>query len=211
VALDNYGNLKDAIQDWAHRNDVSSRIDDFILIAEQEMYNNPVESLDVLDQQTKTLTDTVIGSNLIALPTGFTGMRAILIDDKTTDAQQYNLTYVTPEGMRRDPSNGCPSQFTVTSQIELNRPADAVYSIEIQHMAKPLPLNATNQTNVILTNYPTIYLAGALWALHRWAKDPESAQGAYTDFIQAIQGANLATQKASYGPSLVMRSAGHVV
>ena len=43
MALDTYANLKESVQDWSHRNDVTSRLDDFILIAEQEMYNNRVE------------------------------------------------------------------------------------------------------------------------------------------------------------------------
>lgn len=211
MALDNYANLKEAVQDWSHRSDIKSRIDDFILIAEQEMYNNRVEPLEVREQEVKTSVDTVIGSKFVALPTGYKSMRSILIDDKTTEAEQYELTYLTPEGLHKQSSNGCPSEFTVTDKIEFNRPTDAIYNIEIQHLAKVAALTEANPTNTILTEYPTIYLAGCLWALFRWAKDAESASGAYTDFIGAIQGANLATQNGKYGPAPVMRQEGHVV
>lgn len=211
MALDTYANLKEAVQDWSHRTDVKSRIDDFILIAEQEMYSNRVEPLEVREQEAKASVDTVIGSKFISLPTGYESMRGILIDDKTTDAEQYELRYLTPELLHKHSTNGCPTEFTVTDQIELNRPADAIYNIEIQHIAKVSALTAASPTNSILTKYPTIYLAGCLWALYRWAKDSESAAGAYTDFIGAIQGANLATKNGKYGPAPVMRSEGHVV
>lgn len=211
MALDTYANLKESVQDWSHRNDVASRIDDFILIAEQEMYNNRIEPLEVREQEVKTSVDTVVGSKFISLPTGYESMRGILIDDKSTDAEQFELRYLTPELLHKHRTNGCPTEFTVTGQIEFNRPADAIYNVEIQHLAKIPALTAANPTNDILTNYPSIYLAGCLWALFRWAKDPESAAGAYSDFLGAIKGANIATQNGKYGPAPVMRTEGHVV
>jgi len=211
VALDTYANLKESIQDWSHRSDVTSRIDDFILIAEQEMYNNRFEPLEVRAQEVKTSVDTVTGSKFISLPAGYESMRGILIDDKTTDANQYELRYLTPELLHRQSTNGCPSEFTVTNQIEFNRPADAIYNVEIQHVSKVAALTAANPTNDILTNYPSIYLSGCLWALYNWAKDPQSAQASYDAFIGAIQGANIATQNGKYGPAPVIRSEGYVV
>jgi len=211
VALDTYANLKESVQDWSHRSDIKSRIDDFILIAEQEMYNNRVEALEVRDQEVKTSVDTVIGSKFVSLPTGYLSMRGILIDDKSTDAQQYPLRYLTPELLHKSTTNGCPTEFTVTDQVEFNRPADAVYNIEIQHLAKIQALTAVNPTNDILTNYPTIYLSGCLWALYNWTKDAESAAGAYSNFIGAIQGANKTTKNGKYGPAPVMRSEGFIV
>ena len=211
MALDTYSNLKKSIQDWSHRNDVSSRIDDFILITEQEMYNNSIESLEVREQEISTQTDTVVGLDYIALPDGYKSMRAILLDDKTTDAQQYQLTYTTPELLRRFSVNGCPSQFTITDKVQFNRPVDAVYNIEIQHIAKIQALTEDNPTNSILTDYPAIYLSGCLWALYEWAKDGESAAASYSRFINAIKGANLATKNGKYGPAPAMRSEGWVV
>ena len=211
MALDTYANLKESVLDWSHRPDVKSRLDDFILIAEQEMYNNRIESLLIRDQEVKTSVDTVVGAKLIDLPTGFESMRAILIDDKTPTAEQYQLRYLTPEVMHKHSSNGHPTEFTVTDKIELNRPADQIYNIEIQHIAKVASLTAANPTNTILTKYPTIYLAGCLWGVYRWVKDAESAAGAYSDFIGAIQGANKSTKAGKYGPAPVIRSEGRVV
>jgi len=206
MALANYSDLKAAVQDWSHRNDVASRIDDFILIAEQEMYNNRVEPLIVREQEFRATADTGIIDSFIALPDGFNRMRRLLIDDKTTDATQFELKFYPPEVLPSVSVAGMPGAFTVTSQLEFNRVPDAVYNIEMQYFGTPTPLSSANTTNDILTNYPTIYLAGCLWALYRWAKDTESAAGAYDDFIGAIRGANKSDRLGRYGPAPIVRN-----
>tara|TARA_R110000824_G_scaffold76487_6_gene193734 strand:+ start:981 stop:1616 length:636 start_codon:yes stop_codon:yes gene_type:complete len=211
MALDNYANLKESIQDWSHRADVTSRIDDFILLAEQEMYNNRIEPLTVREQSVLTSVDTNASSRFLALPTGYTQLRRILIDDKSSEATQFELKYRTPEVLVRQQSAGVPCYFTITDQIEFDSVPDQIYNIEIQHVAKALPITAANPTNLILTNYPSIYLAGSLWALYEWAKDGQSSQVAYANFIQAIKGANLANKRGNYGPAPVVSNEGPVV
>ena len=211
MALDTYSDLKTTVQDWSHRNDVASRMDDFILIAEQEMFNNRIEPLIVREQELRASADTTTTSRFIALPDGFNRMRRLLIDDKTTDADQLEIRFYTPEVLPISSRTGRPFAFTVTSQLEFDRVPDAVYNIEMQYFGTPTPLSAANPTNDILTNYPTIYLAGSLWALYRWAKDTESAAGAYADFIGAIRGANLADKLGRYGPAPIMRNERAVV
>ncbi len=211
MALNNYSNLKAAVQDWSHRNDVANKMDDFILIAEQEMYNNSVEPLIVREQELRATADTGTTDRFLALPDGFNSMRRLLIDDKSTDAQQLELTYYSPEVLPVSSTAGMPCAFTVTSQIVFDRVPDAVYNVEMQYFGTPTALSAANPTNDILTNYPTIYLSGCLWALFRWAQDQESAASAYGDFIRAIQGANNADDQGRYGPAPFMRIEGTVV
>ena len=211
MALNSYSNLKAAVQDWSHRNDVASRLDDFILIAEQEMYNNRVEPLIVREQEFRATADTTTTSRFLALPDGFNRMRRMLIDDKTTDSDQFEVKFFPPEVLPISSRTGMPSAFSVTSQLEFDRVPDAVYNIEMEYFGTPTPLSATNPSNDVLANYPTIYLAGCLWALYRWAKDPESASGAYEDFIGAIRGANKADIIGRYGPAPIVRNERRVV
>lgn len=211
MAFNNHSNLKAAVQDWSHREDITSRIDDFILLAEQEMYNNRVEPLEVREQEFRLDVDTNASSKFLALPARFTSMRRLMLDDKTTEADQIELQFYPPEVLPTSSRVGRPSYFTVTDQIEFDRVPDAIYNIEFQYFATIPPLTAAAPTNSILTNYPSIYLAGTLWALHTWAKDPESAAGAYTTFIGAIKGANLADKRGRYGPAPVMRNERPVV
>ena len=143
MALDTYSNLKASVQDWSHRNDVASRLDDFILLAEQEMFNNRVEPLIVREQEFRSTADTTITSRFLALPDGFNRMRRLLIDDKTTDSDQFELRFYTPEVLPISSRTGTPSAFTVTSQLEFDRVPDAVYNIEMQYFGTPTPLSAS--------------------------------------------------------------------
>jgi len=211
MALATYSDLKATVQDWSHRSDVQSRIDDFILIAEQEMYNNRVEPLIVREQEFRATADTSTSERFLPLPDRFTRMRRLLIDDKSTTPDQFELTFYPPEVLPISSDAGMPGGFSVTSQIEFNRVPDAVYNVEMQYFGTIAPLSSSNTTNDILTNYPTIYLAGCLWALYRWAKDPESANSAYTDFIGAIRGANKSDIDGRYGPGPIMRNERPVV
>lgn len=202
MALDSFDNLKAKISDQSHRNDLTpDRLADFIKQAEQSMYNNPIESLEIREFETITNTDTVADSNVIALPSGYLSMRSIKIDDKSTDAQQYELTYTAPETLFKDPASGTPSYFTVTNQIEFNRPADAVYNVEIKHLASLTALSDANTTNGILTNYPNIYLFGALRSLNQWAERFDLAEYYYAEFIKEIRGANKQNWLGRYGPA----------
>lgn len=211
MALNNYSNLKAAIIEWSNRDDVSALIDDFITLAEQAMFNNPVEVLVVREQEFRATADTVVDDRYLALPDRFKRIRRILIDDKSTSPDQYELRFYTPETLPTVAGADCPSSFTVTSQIEFNCPADAVYNIEMQYYAYPLALDATNSTNDILTNYPQIYLQGALTQLHAWAGDFEKESAARSRFYEAIRGANLAGDLSRFGPATAMMYDGPVI
>lgn len=211
MALNNFTNLKAAVVNQSHRNDVANKIDDFVLVAEQEMYNNPIETLNVRELETRATADTGTSDRFLALPTGFLRARRILIDDKTTGADQYELRYYAPEVLPLSSQAGMPRAFTVTSQIEFDRIADAVYNVEVQYFAIPTALSTANQTNDVLTNTPSIYLYGTLWALNQWAERFDVAEYYYDKFIGAIKGANLADDNGRYGPAPFMRIEGCVV
>lgn len=211
MALNNYSNLKAAIEDHSHRNDVKSRIDDFILQAEQEMYANPVEPLNARDIEQRATADTSTTSRFLELPTGFTRMRRILIDDKSATPTQYELRMYTPEVMPVSNEQGMPSAFSVTSQLEFNCVPDSTYNIEMQYYAKATALSSSSPTNDILTNYPSIYLFGSLWALFKWAKQFDLSESYYASFINSIRGANQADDLGRYGPAPFMRIESQIV
>lgn len=212
MALNNFDNLKAKIIDQSHRNDLTpDRLADFILQAEQEFYANSVEPLQIRDIEQTSNQDTVIDSGALSLPSGYQSMRSILIDDKSTDAQQYELTYLPPELLVKDSASGTPSSFAVTNQIEFDRPCDAVYNVEITYFGKLTGLSDAATTNDILTNFPNVYLFGALWALHQWAVMPDMAEYYYDKFISAIRGANNADVLGRHGPAPTIAYDGVVV
>jgi hypothetical protein len=113
--------------------------------------------------------------------------------------------------MRVQNGTGLPEYFTVTDQIEFNRVPDTDYDVELQYYAIPAPLTDANPTNAILTEFPAIYLFGALWVLNQYAVEPAIAAQYFDSFIGAIKGANKKDKQGRYGPAPAMTPAGTVV
>jgi hypothetical protein len=199
MSLTTYLGLKDAIESWSHRNDVASRLDDFIDLAESEMFRH----LRIRDMETRTTATT--SGRYLALPTGFLEMRRVRL---ISGAQYFELLYSTPEGMYISQDSGIPGVYTITSQLEFDRSPDSAYTIEYQYYAILTALSATNTSNAVLTRFPNIYLYGALWALYLWALQEDKAEYYYGKFRQAIQTANREDSKGRHGPAPAMRYGG---
>lgn len=212
MALDTFDNLKARLVDQSHRNDLTpDRLADFIKQAEQSMYNNPIEPLQIREFELTATVDTVISSDVVALPASYLSPRSMLIDDKTTNAQQYPLEYRTPTALPRLTAENMPCFYTVTNQIQFDRPCDAVYNVQFEYIGSLTPLSDANTTNDILTNYPSIYLFGALRALNQWAERFDLAEYYYAEMIKEIRGANLQVAMGQYGPAPTITYDGAVV
>ena len=211
MPFSNYQQLQTAIIQQSHRGDISTKVPDFIQLAEQEMLANPVEPLSVRDFETSLSVDTGTSDRFLALPTGYLKFRRILIDDKSTDPVQFEVKYRTPEVLNISNRSGMPEFFTVTNQIEFNRIPDSVYNVDFQYYAEFTPLSDANPTNSVLTEFPSIYLHGAMWALKQYTVEFDEAQYYYGQFINSIRGANLKDEQGRYGPAPVLRTEGVIV
>jgi len=203
MALDNYANLKASIEQWSHREDVKAIVDDFILLAESAMYSNPDASLRIRDMEQTATASTIITDDFVALPTGYLDFRRVSI---TVNDVEYPLEYKTPEQMNIDTTrSGIPQYFTIIDKIYFELLPDDVYTINMDYYGKLTALSASNTTNAILTNYPGIYLYGALTALEQWAASPENEALNYNRFIKTISGANKTSNKGRFSPRPVQR------
>lgn len=204
MAITTYDELVTALYNWAHkRDDIYPLIPDFIMLAEQDMYNNIKQPLKVRELTTTSTAVTSTGDR-IALPDGFESMRYI----RFADGQNTYLDYRTPEAMNRLQGNGKPTQFSIVgNEIEFNRIPDSNYTIELQYIRKAPALTETNQTNDILTNYPNIYLEGALAQFFLWSEEEQQAVKWYSKFLDSIKGANKAWKAGKYGtaPTVQLR------
>lgn len=205
MAITDYASLKAAILDWSHRDDMDLRVDEFIGLAESEMYGNAVEALRMREGETRATAAADTASRFLALPTGYNEMRRIRISDAPG---HWDIRYRTPEQMLVNSASGLPRHFTVTNQIEFDRVPDSTYTVEIQYFADFTPLTSLNTTNFVIDRHPTIYLFGALWALYTWTDEPQKADSYYLKFINAIKGANANEKKGRYGPAPVQRIEG---
>lgn len=198
MGLANYDELVKTVQDWAHRKDLGTRMDEFILLAETEMMSNPDEPLKLNLGEVISEESTSISTRFIPLPTGFQSSRkfSITIDDSIS-----GLEYRTPEQLIIRDDAGTPCFFTIrANQIELDIVSDEVYTVTITYFEEFTALSTANQTNIVLTKYPNIYLQGCLRQVFLFSQDTEQENKYTTNFFSAISSANKTERKLRYGP-----------
>lgn len=197
MALATFDDLVKEIIDWSHRGDLGTKITDFIQLAENAMYSNEVEVLKV--RSMGIVSTALTAGQYVELPPDFESARSVRL---VTGDNGGELKFQAPEQMFKNVATGRPNFFTIIgNEIQFDRVPDSSYTLEFQYVRKATPLSITNQTNEILTNHPSIYLFGALTALHSYSLDTEQQIKYNTMFISAIKGANKADKKGRYGPA----------
>ena len=204
MAFTNYEELVKEVIDWSHRSDLSIKIPDFITLAENAMYSNEQEVLNVRSME--TISTALTAGQYLSLPDDFESARSVRLTGLGSLKSQA------PNQMPKQSTTGTPSFFTIIgNEIQFDRVPDSEYTIEIQYFRKAPSLSGSNLTNEILTNHPSIYLFGALTALFAYALDTEQQIKYNQMFISAIKGANKADKKGRYGPAPSMSVQGVVV
>jgi len=197
MALDTYANLKQAIERFSHRTDISDVIDDFIDLAESR-----IDTRLQLRTNEERATASMSG-RFLALPDGFLQMRRLTI----TGSPNYEIHYRAPESMPIL-STGRPKYYTITSQIEFDRVPDSAYPLEMSYYKVLVPLTSSNTTNDVLTNYPDLYLYGSLAELHRWARDEQTALYYDGIFEKKLIDAQKQERRGRYGAAPAMKQEG---
>lgn len=201
MALNTYANLKASIESWSKRSDVSTSIDDFIDLAESEMWRH----LELRSMEARATASLSTSSRYLALPDYFIKMRRFEV---IVSSERYELEQVSPASLNVSTGTGAPCYFTITSQIEFDiTPADD-YTVEMQYYKSLTALSSSNTTNSVLTDYPSIYLFGSLWALYDWALNAEKAEYYNAKFMAAIGSANAKDKAGRFGAAPRMRLEG---
>ncbi len=198
MAIGTYLELKEAIRQEAKRGDIESRIDDFISLAEADIWTQG--KLREMEARATATADNT--SRFLALPDNFLKMRKLHI---INGEQYYPLTFETPETMDIQ-SAGRPKAFAVTSQLEFDRIPDSAYTVEMQYYRDFTALDATNSTNSVLTNHPSLYLYGSMYHFARWAHDDVLLANYAGLFDGEIQRTNKNARRGRFGPAPAMRT-----
>ena len=200
MALDTYANLKQAVERFSHRTDISDVIDDFIDLCEARI--NARLKLRTNEQRATASLPT--SDRFLELPDSFLEMRRLTL----TGANPREIRFKSPESMTVESSSGTPEYFTVTSQLEFNRVPDSAYTVEMSYFVSLTALSDSNTTNDVLTKYPDLYLYGTLSELHRWARDEEAAMYYDSTFEKKLLDAQKQEMRGRFGPAPAMYSEG---
>lgn len=186
MALATYSDLVTAVGEWLHRADLTTRIPDFIKLAETKMNSD----FDSRSQEIITTLSTTAGSEYVALPTDMVEMRRIVL----MTSPNRVLRYATPDQINSDypsGSTGVPASFTVAgANLELYPIPNAVYSIELLYRQRLPALSSTNTTNWALTSAPDAYLYGSLLAATPYIQDDSRLPLFAALYKQAIDAVN---------------------
>ena len=194
MALDNYANLRESIKRWSHREDVVGEIvDDCITMAEQEIYfgAHPV-------RLTEMVTDVTV-SNIdksIPFPDDMVELLSISID---VHGDYLPLAGIPIEKIPHTNETGCPTLYSIGSEIILDVTPDKTYSFRIEYYKKPASLSDDDPTNAVLTKYPNIYLFGGVAMAMMWAGEEDRMNEYVIRMRDVISNANTDATNLSMG------------
>ena len=159
-----YATLKTAIAENTHRTDLTTKIPDFIALAESFLFRE----LNIRDLETST-TGTTTGG-LITLPADF----AYLVKITTTyGGREYTLDYG-GDPRAETATSGLPYGYVMESGgLRLYPEAGTGYAYTIYYGMDVSPLSGSVSTNWLLDNAYDLYLQSSLIEAYRYTQNTE--------------------------------------
>jgi hypothetical protein len=209
MALTTYALLKTTIANYLNRTDLTSYLGDFITLTESRL-NRELRVREMVN--TDTSTTTVAGTQSYSLPSGFLEASAVIYQSNPYRTlrfmangdfyRQYNVTQ----------TSGLPTFFTIVGEkILLGVAPDSAETLQIDFYKTLTPLSESNTTNSILTNYPELYLYGALAESSPFLMQDERLNTWAGLYKEALANANLSSQKGSITSSPMQMSATGII
>lgn len=166
MALSTYLQLKSAIADWLERSDLADRTADFVVLAESRL--NRLLRFRTLESDQGLVG--VVGSRLILLPAGFREPVALWFEGT---GGREPLRYVDVAGLSASLSRGRPRLWTIDGgSVAFERPCDDAYGFSLRMLGR-LALSDAQPSNPVLTEYPDLYLFGALVEAAPYLRDAD--------------------------------------
>jgi hypothetical protein len=189
-----YAGLKASIADFLGRGDLAAAIPDFIILAEAQMARRFAAAAAAglpVPRRLVVRADTTLaaGAEFVGVPGRFIGPRTFILQ---TDPVR-ELSYLSPETFTAAKkklafdTGDLPQYYTVIGEELQVMPAPPVAAAaEMTYLAAPMPLSVSNPENWVLSNYPDIYLYGALVQSAPYLDADERLSTWGTIFTQAI-------------------------
>jgi len=209
MALTSYTTLKNEIESYLNRTDLTANLDTFIDLAESRMARDlRIREMETID----TSITTVSGTQSYDLPTGYLEMRYVALQ---TSPYTF-LTYMTPPDFMRlynqGEGSGTPSKYTIVgSQILLGMQPDAAKVLELGFFKRPTGLSSSNADNLVLINFPDLYLYSSLAESEPFLMNDERLQVWAALYKEGVKTANESAQRGRTSSAPLMMSAKMVV
>ena len=185
MAITTYAELKTALADWSHRADLTSKMGDFITLAESR-FNDALKTkaMNAIEDLTA-----VVGSRFISFPTGMKKLNSLSLVVGTDWMPLEQVSARALDELIVD-SNGKPLYYAVTNKIEFDCQSDTAYTVKARVFTDN-GLSDSVTTNDLLAEYPNIYLFGALTELYDFVGDDQQSGKYNARLNEAVKLANL--------------------
>ena len=205
MAISTKAELHTAIANWMNRSDLTSRIPEFISLAEAG-FNRNLRAREMLVRSTASTS-----GQYVSLPTDYLEMLNI---ELTSTSPPKRLVYITSDRSddyreRQKNKTGTPDYYTIEgASIQLlPTPSEAV-TVQLNYYQDIPALSglADSGDNWLLLAHPDVYLYGTLMQASPYVMDPQSA-GQWGGLLdRAMQELQLSDEKSRYsGGTLNMR------
>ena len=172
MAITTYAELQTATANWLDRTDLTSRIPEFIELAEAN-FNRVIRQPDMVAKDDSFS----IAGRYTTLPTDTLEIIRIVVDLTPVIV----LEYLTPEEISERrivmSSTGKPYYFTTiggaTNQLEVLPSPDSTYTSSIVYYTRIAALSDGATSNWLLASHPDIYLFGTLVEAEPYLKNDE--------------------------------------
>jgi len=201
MSVQTYGELRAQLKRWTRRTDIDDIFDTMIELVENEIYVGK-SPLRVLDMITNTTSNCVVNDRTMALPSGFLEMVSIEIEADANST--YPLEFVSISDSPTTVYPNRPRRYTITDELIFDALPNSTYQVNFAYFKRFSKLTETNNTNVLLQNYPNLYFFGLQAAIFDYAGEPDLAQVKKAQFDADISGANHKFKTGSFGPDLRM-------
>lgn len=156
ATLDTYAGLKQMVADWLHRSDLTTRIPDFINLAEQTINRR----LSIFPKEVEVPLLSVAGSRFVSLPADYDSpvkLQTAYIEPR------YDFTMLEASQLLVDDvSPNLPAYWAIDGgKIAFNCPCDQAYPLVFRYLQNVYLSDAT-PTNAVFARAGDLYLYGAL-------------------------------------------------
>lgn len=194
MPITNYTELKSAVADFLNRDDLTSVIPTFISLAEAQMQRV------IRHHKMMQRSEAEIDTRYFALPSDWVEtVRFHVIGDRTYRLELTSLDDMLQLRQANGNPTGIPTHFAhVGEQLEVYPTPSGTFDVELLYFKDIPALSDSNTTNWLLTDYPDVYLYGALMQSAPYLDDDQRMQVWSTLYGNAVQAINQESKKSRY-------------
>ena len=178
MSLNSYDDLKTAVANWVDRDDLTSRVSDFITLGESRINKH----LRIRQMERRSQMSTIADTEYYWLPPGWLKGRHLKLVNAYGSADA-DMEYLTPESLdvvnmrKYGGGAGIPKYYTIVgNEFRFLPKPTAVYTIEVLYYKKLDSLSSTQTSNEVFSDFPDIYLYAGILEASIFLKDAASAK-----------------------------------